>query len=279
MAPVRKIDSDFLTKFTWAADIRAAGGFAQFEDRKLQYVVMLDSVRMRVIHRTAKELFETTVENDVKREPGLAITGCFMDNMTLRGIDTRLTTSLTDKSPVRPDLQDFAGVVIEKGRKISGSASEPEYAHLSFKEGPPSQILIGRGDPDPATGITEAYGALGATILGRTALPTPNNDPAFAGVDRRFNDLRAEGHDCGLPYVAISKKAKIIVAAVKPHGESVPMFEVRNRFFDAGFDDVVFLDGGDSAYLHLNGTWIVRMGPYKTRITTFGTKFFYATPP
>ena len=275
MATVRTLDSDFPTKFKWEQELKAAGGFLHFEDRDLQYVVMLTSVRMRVLHRKSVEFFETTVENDMKREKGLAITGCFMDNFTLLTIDIK--TDIDDDEPARPDTQGFAGVVIEKGVKNPLSASEPTYAHLAFTPGPPSDLNIALGDPDPRQGISEAYGALGGVILNNVLIPSRKAE--HAGVDRRFRDLNAEGAQCGLPYVAINKFAKLVVAAVKPHGVKLSMTTVRDRLFIAGFQDAVFLDGGDSALLNLNGSWIVRPGPFKNRATTFGTKFFYATPP
>jgi hypothetical protein len=277
MATSRPIDASFLTGVPWVADLKKAGGFLQFQDGDLQYVVMLDSVQMRVFHRTKGELFETSVDNDMKAQAGLAITGCFMDNKTFGGIVMKVFVGAGGKNAAQPNLQAFAGVVIEKGSTISGNASEPEYAHLAFKDGPPSQILIDLGDPSPSSGIKEAYGALGANIL--KSVKIPSGTPVHKGVDRRYRDLQAQGDASGLPYVAISKRAKIVVAAVKPHGVNLSMDDVRDRFVTAGFDDVVFLDGGDSAYLNLLGTWIVRVGPYKNRITTFGTKFFYATPP
>jgi hypothetical protein len=278
MATQRTIDRGFLANPNLPQEIRTAGGFAQFEDRGLQYVAMLDSVRMRVLRRTATEKFDVTVDNDHQREKGLAMTGCFMDNQTFGGITVWAIFRGTGfRPPAKAGLQQFAGVVIENGVVVSGTAREPEYANLAFGGGAAPSLAIDKGDPSPATGITHAFGALGATIL--KSVPIPSGRPEHKGLDRRYRDLDAEGVTCGLPYLAISRRARIVLAAVKPHGVNRSMDSVRDAFAAAGFEDVVFLDGGDSAFLNVQGSWVVRMGPLKQQLTTFGTKLFYATPP
>lgn len=284
MATSRKIDDPgFLTKFPWPTDIKGAAvpGFAEFEDGDLKYVVMLDSVQMSVIHRTKTELFEKTIE-DAVTSSGLGMTGCFMDNTTLRAVLIKGGTEAGKTAPAPPDLQDFAGKVVESpgGTTVTKGISEPNKAFLGFKRLPTPQIEIDIGDP--GSFIVEGFGGLGPAIIKRNKGGTGLSNSLS---NKWYNALVAEGAKTGWPFVAISQSAKIILAGVKEHNKTATpdLNGIRDALFNAGFDDAVVLDGGDSALMHLKGRvpdpWILRPGPFKKRITTFGLKFFYTSSP
>lgn len=254
----------FLTRFNSSKEIADGGGFAEITDGVLRGALMDSRISMLVIRRTRKELFADTVKAFMASQPDtLAIAGCFADNGTMKaGVGIKVGSGL-----LAPDLQGNMGFIVEGGQRIG--EARPGRAFLIVDAD--RKIRIGPGDTPPDA--VHGFSGLGAMILAGRKFPS--NDPADQGRDEFYRGQAARGGFGGQTVVAIAEKEGLILALAKPHGRILALDDIRDRLFESGFSDAVFLDGSDSVFWNLRGTVPdgFTQGIDKDRVTTFGLAF------
>src|SRR5215475_2781438 len=113
----RTIDAAFWTTPDWNADISSAvvPGFAFFTDGDMQYTVTrTNRCEMDVIHRTAKEFFSKTVEDNCAASvPSAAINGSFGDASSITKGFQWLASD-----PLDPDVLEVMGDVVMGRTKL-----------------------------------------------------------------------------------------------------------------------------------------------------------------
>ena len=115
----------------------------------------------------------------------------------------------------------------------------------------------------------------------------PTSDPGFDQANSFYQGQARTQKLTGQTFVATSPeltlrnsfgsitKARLVLIMVKPDdvapGEKLD--DIRDKIFDAGFEDAVFLDGSDSTFWSFNGKVRVKQGKTKNQVTSVGLGF------
>jgi hypothetical protein len=108
--------------------------------------------------------------------------------------------------------------------------------------------------------------------------PTGEPPPAYASslVQRNnetFKDFNSQGAGRGKTVIARSTSARKILIVHQPErSKGITLEDLRDKLFDVGVDDAIFLDGGDSAMLWA-GTWYFKPAARKNNTNTIGVGF------
>ncbi len=287
----RTIKKGFFADHDWKGDL-GNSPILEFVDGPLVYAVLTNSQHMRVISRAFRVAFHKTIERNILvNGHSLAISGCFADNHSWSnriGIGTDLLTSGTTE----PHSQTYMGIAI--GSQVPFGKigeSRPTRAFLRWSNMAGSLLDIGIGDPSGPSSLagipfTEALGGLGGVILGGKKIPS--GDPAHVGVDTWYRTQANSGKGlAGHCLVGISPvlsnlplafgDSKLVLVLVKQQGLAISLDTIRDKLFDAGFENAVFLDGSDSVFYNLNGNWRLTQGPFKDLVTSIGLQFHTPT--
>jgi hypothetical protein len=178
--------------------------------------------------------------------------------------------------------------IIQDGTNRFGE-TRPTRAFLTFTTtggtGPASPKVYSLGIGDPPSGVNAGFGGLGAMILKRTKIPA--GTAALAGADSFYNSQANTGLLTGQTFVALSPQltlrvsfgsvssVRLVLVMVKPDNQppGMGLNAIRDKIFDAGFEDAVFLDGSDSVFWNLNGNQRTKQGSFKNRVTSVGLGF------
>jgi len=275
----------------------AAGRIAVYEDGDLRYVAQTPP-EMRVIRRTAEELFSTTVTREVAaRNLRVAINGNMFDVSTSGKADI-----FVGHDPVPAGETSPIGRVIVGGTPVAGS-SQPDRFHLSFNSAWAPVPLrssvayrFGPGDPPVGTGGAQvALGGLGPIIIDglrfgagnlyRTGVPAgaPVTGPVSAvhlpfliqKNNNHYVAFQGRGASVGKVVVAINRTQDLLLVLVQSQGGSSGMTldTLRDKLIAVGCSDAVFGDGSDSVMLVAGGTTLIAQGEDKEEATTIGLGF------
>jgi hypothetical protein len=261
------ITTGFFNANDWRGSVIAGGGFFEFTDGALQCVMLIDDfVSVRVIRRTALELFDATVDNAVRADPllKLVINGSYGDNQTVAGSLTRLFGS----GPIAPEQQEIIGRVVQSGVNVTGT-SRPRRAFFAFDHTQRTQAPVCfYGVGDPPTSADAALGGLGPLLI---------NGSKFDDRDAWYASLNAFAPQTGRIGIASSTANGLILVFAQPQGTrpGTTVDQFRDKLSDAAFDNAVLLDGSDSVMLTLNGVRRIAQGSFKNRVTSIGLGFFY----
>jgi hypothetical protein len=267
----------------------ATPGTTVYQDGDLLYVVLDDRAMMKVVLRTAQELFHTTVERErLSRQFAVVVNANFYDVSNLG-----LLSALTGSGPIAASATTPVGRLVERMSFIGGRPA-PDLFYLDNAAGPLYGYSFGFGDP-PSTGVLAAVGGLGPLIIGGLRYGvgnlykpgTPSSAPAtgappaqFAGalVQRNNNtyvSAAAKGPRTGKAVIARSSGEGKLIILVQPHAAptGISHDNLRDKLFALGVDDAVFLDGSDSVMLMVDGVWLVRQAARKDQTNTIGIGF------
>jgi hypothetical protein len=182
------------------------------------------------------------------------------------------------------------GRIVDSQATVGGGLSRPDHFHVACAVGPTYGYGFGQGDP-PTAGKLSAVGGLGPLIIGGLKYgvgnvykpgktgPATGNPPGGLGdlVQKNNNTYKSVAGSASEGKVAIGRSSnhdKVIVA-VLPHGASVglTMDGLRDKLFDVGCEDAVFLDGSNSVALKAGGTWHITPASHKNRANTIAVGF------
>lgn len=257
------------------------------------YVSLTAAAAMRPFIRTFKERFETTVQRvAAKKHLAVVING----NMYRDKGNFKLARHVLGNLGIPTGTQAAGdtvpnGIVRGRGQQIGGT-HEPLMFYVSWTEGPLGGYTFGQGDPpgDP----TSALGGLGPVIIGglkygphnvyRAGVPAgapTDGDPGekyrgFLTVrsNKTYASLAADGASVGKVIIGKGTGDRPLRIVVQPHGGTgQTLDQIRDKLFNEGVTDAVFLDGSDSAMLFANGKFYVHQGGYKDRTNTVGIGF------
>jgi hypothetical protein len=274
----RTIDAGFWSTPDWNADISNAAvpGFAFFTDGDLQYAVTrANRCEMDVIHRTAKEFFSKTVEDNCAASfPSAAVNGSFGD----AGRITK-TFQWLASDPLDPDVLEVMGDVVIGAVRLPVSNSRRNRAFLAYDvSSAPVSRTYQFGIGDPPADARAALGGLGPVIIAGKAFSANRKDANF---HQWYTDQAILPAVSGKVLVAISPNEQFLLLLVQPHATSAPLKldVIRDKLVLAGTQNAVFLDGSDSVMLFIAGSWKVRQGgkagSYKDRVTSIGLRFHF----
>jgi hypothetical protein len=277
----------------------AAGRLAVYVDGDLRYVA-LPPPEMRIIRRTAKELFGTTVTREVAANNlRVAVNGNMFDVSRTGLIDVAIghdPVPAGDTSPI--------GHVVVGGTRVAGS-TQPDRFHIAFNIAwaaplPPVRnapsYRFGQGDPPTGSGGAQvALGGLGPIIIGgirfgagnlyRSGVPAgaPVSGPVSSVhqpflIQRNNNhyiSFQGRGASVGKVAVAINRTQDMLLVLVQSQGGSSGMTldSLRDKLIAVGCSDAVFGDGSDSAMLVAGGRTQIAQGEDKEEATTIGLGF------
>ena len=277
-----------------------AGRLAFYLDGDLRYVALQPPPGMRIVRRTAEELFGTTVSRVVAAENlRVAINGNMFDVSTTGGIDV-----WWGHDPVPAGKTSPIGRVVVGGRVIDGR-SEPDRFHVAYNvtwAAPLPAVhyhptyRFGQGDPPTGTGGADmALGGLGPIIIGglqygagnlyRTGVPAgapvagpvpPHYLPFLVQRNSsHYISFQGRGASVGKVAVAINRTQDILLILVQSHGGSSGMTldSLRDKLVATGCEDAVFGDGSDSVMLVAGGMTLIAQGEDKEEATTIGLGF------
>lgn len=263
-----------------------------YQDSDLIYAVLdASKALMKIVLRTATELFTTTVDRErLARNLAVVINGNFFDIARSDYYKAYATPSfinlLFPASATTPN-----GLLIDNSRTIGGRSS-PDMFYAALMQGPTTGYQFDQGDPTTA-GMRSAIGGLGPLIIkglkygngnqyrpGTTGPATgPPPAGAAANLTQRNNKTyiaAARFPDTGGKVVIAynSARARILVV-VHPDGAKpgISLDALRDKLAGVGVDNAVFLDGGSSVLLNVGGAWHARPATYKDRTNTIGVGF------
>ena len=277
----------------------AAGRLAVYVDGDLRYVAVPPS-EMRIIRRTAEELFSATVTREVAASNlRVAVNGNMFDVSRTGLIDVGI-----GHDPVPAGKTSSIGHVVIGGTRVAGS-SQPDRFHVAFNitwaaplppvRNEPS-YRFGMGDPPTGTGGAEvALGGLGPIIIGglrfgagnlyRAGVPAgaPVSGPVPAVhqpflIQRNNNhyvSFQGRGASVGKIAVAINRTQDMLLVLVQSQGgrSGMTLNALRDKLIAVGCSDAVFGDGSDSAMLVAGGRTLIAQGEDKEEATTIGLGF------
>ncbi len=260
-----------------------------YKDGDLYYVVFDDSTQMDIVRRTKPELFTITVMAASSRY-ALIVNGNQYD------VTASSWTYRMGSDPIDPANCPPIGQVIESSRVTAGR-STPDLFYVAQGPGPVFPYSFGSGDPSGASPLT-ALGGLGPVIIrglkygngnlykpGTTGGPTTGDPgPALASslIQRNNNtyiSLATRGATCGKAVIAHSTAQKKLLVLCLPDKATsgittgITLDDLRDKLFDVGVEDAVFLDGSDSVTGFGSGLFFARPGPNKDRTIPVGLGF------
>jgi hypothetical protein len=280
-----------------------AGKVAVYVDGDLLYVAGKPS-SMRIIRRTAEELFSDTVSREVAAGNLLvAVNGNMFDLSRSGQIDVAW-----GHDPVPAGATSPIGQVVTSGRVVSGS-SQPDRFYVAYAAAWAAPLPLvrtapafrfGQGDPPTGTGAGAgaaevALGGMGPIIVNglpfgvgnlyRSGVPAgaPTTGPVPSThlpylVQRNNNHYASflrRGASVGKVAVAINRSEDMLVVLVQSSGarSGMDLDGLRDRLLALGCNDAVFGDGSDSALLVVGGTTMIAQGDDKEEATTIGLGF------
>jgi hypothetical protein len=276
-----------------------AGQLAVYVDGDLRYVA-LPTPPMRIIRRTAEELFSTTVTREVAANNlRVAINGNMFDVSGTGKVDIAW-----GHDPVPAGKTSPIGHVLDAGARVAGS-SQPDRFHIAFNLAwaaplPPvssaPSYRFGQGDPPTGTsGAQVALGGLGPIIIGGIRFGAGNlygpGVPAGAPVsgpvpaahqpflvqrnNNHYVSFQGRGASVGKVAVAINRPQDLLLVLVQRQGgtSGMTLDTLRDKLIAAGCSDAVFGDGSDSVMLVAGGRTLIAQGANKEEATTIGLGF------
>jgi len=257
-------------------------------DGDVHYMVMNKSSWMRILLRTADELFTTFVDREAPAAwLNVVVNGMFYD-VTAYGLGWAvLGTTSGEGSRTIP-----LGQIVDSQRVVGGQ-SRPNHYYVAQALGPMSTYTFGDGDP-PSSGQSAAIGGAGPMIInglkygdgnlylpGGPPGPATGAPPASAApylIQRNnatFLSFESGGPRRGKTVIAYSSsQEKLLVVHQKEAAPSgISLADLRDRLVAIGVDNAVFFDGGNSAMLWVDSSWITRPGSNKDRTNAIGIGF------
>jgi len=260
-----------------------------YSDGGLLYVVLNDSVEMHIILRTAEEIFEDTVNREVAAQHLIvAVNGNFYDVSRSGLID-----AAWGHDPVVATEATPIGWLVEGSRLIGGRPA-PNHFFVANSLGP---LFYGFAFGNPPTGlpVRSAIGGAGPLIIdglkygngnlyraGASPSAPATGQPSVADrvnlIQRNnatYAALAQRPAETGKTVIAHCSSQRKLLILVQGNGTSsgIALDALRDKLFDVGIDNAVFLDGSDSAMLVHSGTFYVRQGPNKDETNTIGVGF------
>lgn len=265
----------------------------------LSMVAMRASAPMDVILRTTERLFTVAAPTLVGRSAKVIINANFYDVS-----NSGLSDAFFGHDPVPASATTPLGQLVEGGRVVAGS-SKPQmfyWAQVRTMGLPaPGQSAAdlrayesGFGNPPIHPGVREAIGGLGPMIIAGlkygdgnryragapSGAPTTGAPPANAAsylIQRNNNTFKAAAslpQSTGKTVLGYAPSEGCLLVIVQQHGSRGQRLEtIRDRLFELGFTDSVFLDGSDSSCLWFDGSWRIMPGENKDETNTIGIAF------
>lgn len=270
--------------------IIAGGGVADLTDGDLVYAALSLDCEMKIVHRTAEELFEQTARSAQARLKLLALVNGNNYDVTPAG----KADALVGHDPVPAKESIPLGLVVDNGSVVTG-VSKPQRFYVAFRAAvsqPRGSYEFGMGDPP--TQVVSALGGLGPLIINgvkygvgnKYSVGAPPNAPATGEPDaasapflvqrnnNTYASLAALGPITGKAVIAVSTSGRKLLVVVQPDGVSgITLDELRDKLAAVGVDNAVFLDGSDSTMLMIGPSLLVQDGPNKDELNTVGVGF------
>ncbi|MFL5343756.1 MAG: phosphodiester glycosidase family protein [Hyalangium sp.] len=293
MLPKPIIGGNFFTALETV--LGSSSGRGHFNDGDLQYAALKLPAAMLIVRRTAEELFSATVAREQASSKLFAVINGNMWNVTTAG----KLNAFSGHDPVPAGETTPMGQVIVSGQMVDGTPEPNRFFALfgSFFNSPPrtteSMYEFDKGNPSSLA--MSAVGGLGPLILKRLKFGHQNlydpkvppgapvqGEPGPAHLpflvqrnNMTYIAMAARGLRTGKVAMAIHRASSILLLLVQPDGAptGISLDMLRDKLFDVGVDDAVFLDGSDSAMLVVNGVFHVSQGEDKDELTTIGLGF------
>jgi hypothetical protein len=287
--PLPIANPNFFTKVI--RGVNAGGGVGHFIDGDVQYAAMSLDCEMKVVLRTAEELFETTAVAAQRRlKLDVLINGNYYD-VSKAG----LMDAFVGHDPVAAAETTPKGLLVDGGKIVAGTP-EPERFFIAFKGAitvPEGPFLFGKGNPP--TNVPAALGGLGPMVLAglkfgvgnqynagapptAPAIGDPPPDAAPFLIQRNNNNyvsLKKLGPAKGKVVVATSTADRTLLAIVQPDGAAtgIDLDALRDKLVAVGVDNAVFLDGSNSAMLMVKSALLIRQDQDKDETNVVGLGF------
>ena len=284
-------------RYLAAAD--AYSGLGSFADAVVEerngvfYVGLSAAAAMRTFTRTISEPFESTVKRfAAKSSLAVVVNGnMYKDDggfSTLKHIAGNLGLPISSQAG---NLTKPEGIVRGRGTLLGGVA-EPQMYYVAWTEGPLGGYSFGHGNPPGDT--TSAVGGLGPVIVNGLKYGAVNryrhgvpDGAALSGEPdakhKPFLEVRSNntyksfvesGPTVGKVVIGFGIGTHPVRIVVQPNGiVNASLDSIRDRLFEDGVRNAVFLDGSDSAMLYANGKFYSHQGPFKNMTNTVGIGF------
>jgi hypothetical protein len=263
-----------------------------YTDGDLYFLVMSGKTRMRVMLRRDDEYFTTFVDREaVKLGVDVVVNGNMYD-VRYVGLFWALLGTSSDPDNTLPE-----GFLIDSQVRIDGN-SQPQRFYVSQTAG--RSWKFGYGNPI-SVGTGAAVGGVGPLIIdglkygpfheykftaeplpgGQPYKPKPNEpsvDDAKYLSERQsvhFRNFQEQGPRRGKTVIAYASAADKVLVVHQPEqaNTGIDLADLRDRLAAVGVDNAVFLDGGDSAMLWVNGIWHTSPAARKNHTNIVGVAF------
>jgi hypothetical protein len=273
-------------------DIKKVLGIAQ-NDSGVDYVVMDHGAEMNVIVRTAEELFSSTVSTHLSGMH-VVVNGNYFGLTTMGKVDVAWGH---DPVPAADTL--IEGRVVSGGGVIAGDSrpllfwfgqvATPKFGKFA------RTYQAGAGDPPLAPTTVSAIGGVGPLIIdglqhgagneyrkGAPAAAPLTGAPSAAAApflsqrnNATFVSAETRPVQTGKTILASHSANRMLLVAVQPNAVSPGMSytAIRDTLVTLGFDQAVFLDGSDSAFMTVGGRWLSSPGANKDEGMVVGIGF------
>ncbi len=274
---------------------RCSNGIGFFQDGTYRYVVMdRRCFRLDVVLRKSKKKTFSETAAQLPWRYRVVVTGNYIS-----GGKTLYAKALAG-GVVDPAKVDSVGSVRDDGALALPDAEKKGQYYFYFGRDSKRPPNYRYGFRDIPGSVHEGMGGLGPVIMrnpvtrkrlmygvgnvyrssqGKKRIPKneadwrdciQRNNDTYAAMNRMAKDLD------GLCVVGVSDRHGILIAAVKPHGESGDLNTLRDKLFDAGIEGACFTDGSDSACLAVDRSMIIKPIFYKDRVMEVGFGFYYS---
>jgi hypothetical protein len=264
------------------------------KDGTLQYMVFDDTVKMEPFVRTKEIMFEATAIGATKANDYLATINAQVYGMTAAGfVDYGIGDDAVDPSTIIPE-----GVTVFGKKVIAGKGAPLNFyiANLipsKFTTGTPYRFGFGLaphsvdaaiGGAGPLIVNSLPYGKINRYKSGvapgrKIGQPTPENAKNLTQrSNATFTAFTKHGAAprTGITAIAHNVKQKKLIVMVHPDNSGdLSLPSLRNKLLSVGCDNAIFLDGSDSSFLMVEGTFIARPAPSKNKTNVVGIGFKY----
>jgi hypothetical protein len=261
-------------------------GSTVYTDGDLHYVVMSRQTKMRILLRQDDEYFTTFVDREApKAGVEVLINGNYYDvNKTAKFWGVLGTSSAADNtSPEGHLIQDQ--VLLDGNSQPNRFYVAQRFAERwEFGFGNPgtSQTRCAVGGLGPLLidglkyGDGNKYRAGASAGAPATGEPGPADRPYLTQRNNEnFNDYHKQGARRGKTVIGYaSSDGKLIVLHQRESAATgISLEDLRDKLWNAGVDNAVFLDGGNSSLLWVNRVWHTKPGANKNYTNIVGIGF------
>ena len=272
----------------WA---NAKDGFFIDSNIETYLCLMPKNSSMDPIIRTQEELFEDTVNRESSNYD-IIINGN-MYTVT----DAGLWDAAVGHDPIPAEETIPDGYIISKGKLVSGSDANQMFylAYNSSNSSNPYEFGFG----NPPSNSTSAIGDLGPLIINGLkygienlySQGVPEGAPQIGEPDAKYKPYLIQRSNltfssfmnkkdpygnCGKTIVACNSTRSKLLILVQPDGKNgLRLDNLRDKLYDLGFNNAVFLDGSNSAMLVVNGDIWSRQQEDKDETNIIGLGFNY----